>query len=194
MTNTGKVVSIAVLTVFLLGFSNYIQQSVFIVPFPFISEFLFVTILGLFVHTHKPWTKLNSYLAVFAISGVLSGRFLWEIILDFDQLVYLFESTYFIEVFKAIQYLALSLVIFELARCQKNNAMKLAHFSAIFLLILTLLLNASNFLIAWYFLYGILSFISLKAKNNQESSINFAFEFFVGVGLIYLMSAISMSL
>lgn len=194
MTNTGKVVSIAVLTVFLLGFSNYIQQGSFIVPFPFISEFLFVTILGLFVYMHKPWTRLNSYLSLFALFGVLSGRFLWEIVLDFDHLVYLFESTYFIEVFKAIQYLALSLVIFEMAQSQHNTLLKWAHFSAIFLLISTLLLNASNFLIAWYFLYGILSLISLRVKDNRESTINFAFEFFVGVGLIYLMSAVSMFL
>ena len=194
MTKTGNTVAVAVLTVFILGFANFMQQGSFIVPFPFISEFLFMMIVGILILRYKPWTRVNSLLVAFGIFSVFAGRFLWETILDFEQLVHVFEKTILIDIFKIVQFAALILLMIEIIRSLKSQLFKIFHGIFILGLIATLFINGNHFLFGWYIGYGTLCFLSLRFKKDEELETDFALELFIGLGLIYLMSAISIGM
>lgn len=194
MTASAKIVSLGVLTFFMMGISTYFQQGSFIVPYPFISEFTFITIIVLIVQSFKAISFFPSVFFFFALFGVLSGRFLWETFLTFDTLVWLFESTYWIEVFKALQFLMLATLIGIQVKIRTSIRTKILQGVSLLLLIACLLLNNENFIFGWYIFYGIVSYVSLFEDKSKSILIQISSEFFSGLGVIYLLSIISTTL
>lgn len=194
MTASAKIVSLGVLTFFMMGLSTYFQQGSFIVPYPFISEFTFVTILVLIVQSFKAISLSQVVFFFFALFGVLSGRFLWETFLTFDNLVWLFESTYWIEVFKALQFLMLATLIGIQLKIRTSIRTKILQAVSLLLLTACLLLNNENFIFGWFIFYGIVSYLSLFGDKSKSYLTQIQSEFFTGLGVIYLLSIISITL
>lgn len=194
MTASAKIVSLGVLTFFMMGLSTYFQQGSFIVPYPFISEFTFITIIVLIVQSFKAISFSQFVFFFFALFGVLSGRFLWETFLTFDTLVWLFEETYWIEVFKALQFLMLAALIGIQVKNRTTIQTKILQAVSLLLLIACLLLNNENYIFGWYIFYGIVSYLSLFDEKSKSNLTQICSEFFVGLGVIYLLSIISITL
>lgn len=194
MTASAKILSLGVLTFFMMGLSTYFQQGSFIVPYPFITEFSFVIIVGVLIQSFKEISISQFVFFFFALFGVLSGRFLWETFLTFDTLVWLFESTYWIEVFKALQFLMLAALIGIQVKNRTTIRTKILQSVSLLLLIACLLLNNENFIFGWYIFYGIVSFVSLFEDKSKSILAQISSEFFLGLGVIYLLSIISISL
>lgn len=194
MTASAKIVSLGVLTFFMMGLSTYFQQGSFIVPYPFISEFTFVTIIVLIVQSFKAISLSQVVFFFFALFGVLSGRFLWETFLTFDNLVWLFESSYWIEVFKVLQFLMLATLIGIQLKIRTSIRTKILQAVSLLLLTACLLLNNENFIFGWFIFYGIVSYLSLFGDKSKSYLTQIQSEFFTGLGVIYLLSIISITL
>lgn len=174
-----------------MGFANYMQQGSFIVPFPFISEFIFVIASGIFILEFKNRSIYHLLLLLFATFGVLAGRFIWEIILNFEQLQYVFEETIVIDVFRIIQYLLvfvlLLLLAFRLSEFKKRITLAICGVMLPFVL----LANGANILSIWYVVLAIFSFGALRFGDEVEVPMKSVIEGLVGIGLLYALTLVT---
>jgi len=194
MTASAKIVSLGVLTFFIMGLSTYVQQGSFIVPYPFITEFSFFTIVAILFKTVKENSITFVMLLVFALFGVLSGRFLWETFLTFDALVWFFESTYWVHIFKLLHYIALAVLIALQVKQDARWQLKVTHTISLLLLAVCLLVNDENYMRAWYIFYGIVCLLSLFTVKSISNQNRIVLEFFTGLGVIHLLSIFSIGL
>lgn len=191
MTFSAKVVAGGVLTFFMLGLSGLMQHGQFIAPFPFISEFVLVMLLVIVVNALKSFRWKSVPFITYAITGALCGRFLWEILLPLDDIVYLFEETLIIDSLFILHFVALIMCIVSIASWIPSKKMKWVHLIFIPLLIAFILHRNGQFLFGWFVLYGAVSLLSLNDNESSENGLKESLEFFSGLGLIYLMSIIS---
>lgn len=174
-----------------MGFANYMQQGSFIVPFPFISEFIFVIASGIFILEFKNRSVYNLLLLLFATFGVLAGRFIWEIFLDFEQLQYVFEETIFIDVFRIIQYLLVFVLILLLAFRLSESKKRIALAFCGGLLPFVLLVNGTNILSLWYVVLALFSFGALRFGDEVGAPMKSVVEGLVGIGLLYALTLVT---
>lgn len=192
MTLSTKIVAGGVLTFFMFGISHLIQYGQFLVPFPFVSEFTFViTVLVVSQNIQSfGWKSIPFY--IYALTGSLGGRFIWEIILPLDDIIYLFDQTNFIDIVVAIQLLSLLICVLLIASWFNSKLLKFVHLLFIPLLVWIVCFNGSYLLYGWYVLYGIVCLItSMRSEEKRENGLKYSLELFTGLGLIYLMSIIS---
>lgn len=191
MTFSAKVIAGGVLTFFMLGLSHLFQHGQFLAPFPFVSEFSFVIICLILFNSIRSFGYKSIPFLIYALTGVLAGRFIWEIILPLDDLIYLFEETSFIDLMLLIHFIALISCVIIVASWIKSKLIKWIHLLFIPLLVCVILINGSYLLFGWYTLYGVLCLVSLKEGETGENGLNESLELFAGLGLIYLLSIIS---
>ncbi len=191
MTFSAKIVAGGVLTFFMLGLSHLFQQGQFLAPFPFISEFTLLITLFVVFEAIRVFSWKSIPFITYALTGTLAGRFLWEILLPLDDIIYLFEQTSFIDAVLLIHFISLILCIVFISSWIQSKTLKWVHLSFIPFLIAIVLINGSYLLFVWYVLYGVLCLVTLKDDETSDTALKPSLELFVGLGLIYLMSIIS---
>ncbi len=105
-----RIVSIGFLTFFIMGLSELFTKGQFVVPFPFITEFASVMGIAVALVSFRQRPLLFALLITYSVFGILSDRFLWETVLQFDDQVALFESGW-IDVLRLVHYLSLIAVL-----------------------------------------------------------------------------------
>lgn len=191
MTFSAKVVAGGVLTFFMLGLSHLFQSGQFLAPFPLIPEFTLLMTLILVFTAIKSFGLKSIPFIVYALSGILSGRFLWEIILPLDDIIYLFEETLIIDCILIIHFVSLLICVVFIASWIESKTMKWIHLVFVPLLIAFVLYNGGQFLFGWFVMYGALCVISFTDNETDKNGLKESLELFSGLGLIYLMSIIS---
>lgn len=174
-----------------MGIANYVQQNSFIVPFPFIGEFVFSIVITICILDYKSFAIRHFFLFFFALFGVLAGRFIWELFLDYEQLLYLFEETIFIDLFKIIQYLFLFGLILVIAITITDTKKRFLLGITGLLLPVLLAINGTNILNSWFVFLGLNSFLVLRFGGEIKAPIKSILECFVGIGILYLLSLVT---
>lgn len=191
MTFSAKVIAGGVLTFFMFGLTGLLEHGQFLAPFPFISEFLLVITLIVVFNAIKSFGLKSIPFIIYAITATLSGRFLWEILLPLDDIVYLFEETFIIDSIFILHFLALIMCVVCIASWIPSKTMKWVHLIFIPLLIAFVFYNNGQFIYGWFVLYGAVCVASFKEEEIAENGLKESLELFSGLGLIYLMSIIS---
>lgn len=185
MTAATRIVSIGFLTFFLMGLTELFTKGQFVVPFPFITEFSAVMALAIAASSFRQKPLLYGLLIAYALTGIVSGRFLWETVLDFDALVALFESGW-IDLLRLVHYLLL-MSIMAIGFSVRQSWYRL--FIGILLLSLVVLIFqvSPEYLFVWYFLWGVCNAV-LLARSPEDFMFQRVSLFFVGVGVLNLMA------
>lgn len=191
MTFSAKVVAGGVLTFFMLGLSHLLQHGQFLAPFPFISEFTLVMTLIIVFSAVKIFKFKSIPFVVYAITGTLAGRFLWEILLPLDEIIHLFEDTLIIDGILLIHYFSLLCCIVIVSSWIKKKVIKWLHLAFMPLLIVSVFYNGGQLLFGWFVLYGALCVFSFTEEEKSNNGLKESLELFSGLGLIYLLSIIS---
>lgn len=196
MSASAKVVSFAVLTFFLLGFSALMQKGAFIVPFPLISEFTLAMAGGILFQEIVGKRKIKLpfiLLFVYGLLGVLSGQLFLETCFSLERIIWLHESG-LIDLLKLIQLLVFIpfLVVFASGFVSRS-----IQFTILALCVAGVIIYFQNnqFLIyGWYVCLGIIALLSKNFKKVAESMMPILVNFILGLVLIYLLSIVSISI
>ena len=196
MSASAKIVSFAVLTFFLLGFSAWMQKGAFIVPFQLISEFTLAMAGGILFQEIVAKRKIKLpfiLLFVYGLLGALCGQLFLETCFSLERIIWLHESG-LIDLLKLIQLLVFIafLVVFA-----GGFASRSIQFTILALCVVGVIIYFQNnqFLIyGWYGCLGIIALLSKNFKKVAESMMPILVNFILGLALIYLLSIVSISI
>lgn len=78
MTKEGRVVALALTTIFMYGLSMFLTHGTFIFPFPLNEVIFFIATLLIGYESYKSEKLLTIFFGLFAISKLFSGTFIWS--------------------------------------------------------------------------------------------------------------------
>lgn len=185
MTAATRIVSVGFLTFFLMGLTELFTKGQFVVPFPFITEFSAGMALAIAGTSFRQKPLLYGLLIAYALTGIVSGRFLWETVLDFDALVALFESGW-IDLLRLVHYLLL-ISIMAIGFSVRQSWYRWFIGILILSLIVLIFQVTPEYLFVWYFLWGVGNAV-LLARSSEDFIFQRVSLFFVGVGVLNLMA------
>lgn len=186
MNREQKTIAVSILTVFLLGLSNYMQKGSFIFTFP-INELLFLTVSIYFAWFNFRENK-SIYVLVLALAlaELLSEQYNLEFILNTDQLR--FYDTYGIgDWFKLLAQFLLTIIAFLFL---KNTGWK--YYPLWFLLFLAPIVLSITYHIPFLIHLSLLQITVMMGlcKSSKENGYRSIFLLFVLLNVLHLTKAI----
>lgn len=187
-------IKLGVLAFFMFGIWSLFNDHSFIVLFPFIKDFTFVIVLMSIIQARLNIRSLWA-LIFFSSLGLLSSQFIWELIMSNEQLNRFAESGWF-DILKLSFHISaiIWLTTLSIKFNHHRNSIMLGIFAYFLLFIMGnfIVPNVNLILecITWIVL-GSLAFFVIRNKNLGNEG-NFQFQLLVGIGVMHLLSLVSL--
>lgn len=186
-----RVVTLTVLTFVMFGLTTLFSQGSFVVPVPFIAEFMFFLCLFIFLEGLKSTSSTIelALIGLFGVLSVLASPFIYELMLSPNQMLGLSESI----LFDAFKFLRAFILLFFAIWIIKMNSNKFLRAG----LLLFLILECFEFFgISELYFFGIKAYLGvlltiyhlLDLNFDNRSNLEYVLK---GYGLLNLFAFIS---
>lgn len=196
MSPSAKIVSFAVLTFFLLGFSTLMQQGAFVVPFPLIPEFTLAMAAGIMFQEVIAKRKIKLpfvLLFVYALLGTLSGQLFLETCFSLERIIWLQESG-LIDLMKLIQLLVFIPFLVVFASGFASRTMQFTILALCAAAVIIYFQNNQLLIYGCSVCLGIVALIGRNFKKETQIMMPILVNFILGLALINLLSIVSISI
>lgn len=112
MSQAGKTITLAILTVFVYAFSIFLQKGAFIFPFPLNELIFLIATIVIALNEFKNSKLISTLFISSAILNLFSSEFYWAIFLNTEQMTW-FSKSIITDVLKISYYLFLIFSIFK---------------------------------------------------------------------------------
>ena len=183
MSATGKSVALVVLSYVLFGLFNLIQFGAFVVPVTYIELVVFILAIIPAFTDWKGVTKVHLSFFIYALLGLIGHPFIWEIMLNQQAQLALFDHLAF-DIIKIIQIPLLAYFFYCVSYDKEKHRLRIEWLVPAALSI-GLFFNIG----AWYLhmifiMAGCSAFYAIQRRELDES----IFPVLLGTGILYLIN------
>ena len=163
MSKEGRVIALAILTIFIYAFSILLQKGAFIFPFPLNEIIFFISALAISFHQFKKEKILSVLFPVVGCLCVLSSEFYWAIFFNAQQME-AFSNSLATDLFKIFFFIGLiSLICFSFKE-MKNKLVSIGLVFSILGIIISLIIGHQFIEIASLLIVSVISIKRLAEK------------------------------
>ena len=158
MSKEGRIIALAILTIFIYAFIILLQKGAFIFPFPLNEIIFFISALAISFHQFKNEKFLSILFPI-----VLSSEFYWAIFFNTQQMEAL-SNSFFTDLFKIIFFLGVISLIYLSFKEFKSKLVSIGLLFSILGIVVSLILGYQFIEIASLLIVSVISIKRLEEK------------------------------
>lgn len=163
MSKEGRVVALAILTIFIYAFSILLQKGAFIFPFPLNEMIFLISAVSIGIYQYKQDKTLSLLFPIIGFTFVFSSEFYWAIFYNSQQME-VFSNSFVTDLFKILFFLGLIISIYISFNKIKVNLIQVCMFLSIFGIILSLILGLHYIEVVSLFIVFLISIKQIEAR------------------------------
>lgn len=184
MSPTGKSVAVVVLSYLLFGLFNLTQYGAFVVPVTYIELVVFILAIIPAFTDWKGVNKLHLSFLIYALLGLVGHPFMWEIVLDQQAQLQLFDHLAF-DILKILQIVVLAYFFYCVSYDEEKHRLRIEWLVPAALTI-GLFFNPA----AWYIhLLFMMSGFSASYAIQRRMLDDAIYPILIGIGILYTVNA-----
>ncbi len=165
MSKEGRVIALAILTIFIYAFSILLQKGAFIFPFPLNELIFFISSVSIAIYQYKQDKILSLLFPVIGLTFLLSSEFYWAIFYN-SQEMEVFSNSFVTDLFKILFFLVLIASIYISFYKIKVKLIQLSIFLSMFGVVLSLILGNHFVEVASLFIVFLISIKRTEARPS----------------------------
>ena len=163
MSKEGRVIALAILTIFIYAFSILLQKGAFIFPFPLNEIIFFISAIAIAIQQYKNDKLLSVLFPIVGFTFVLSSEFYWAIFYNSQQME-VFSNSLVTDLFKIIFYLGVISLIYLSFKELKSKLVEIGFIVSILVIVLSLILGNQFIEIVSLFIVFLISIKRLEVR------------------------------
>ena len=163
MSKEGRIIALAILTIFIYAFIILLQKGAFIFPFPLNEIIFFISALAISFHQFKNEKFLSILFPIVGFVFVLSSEFYWAIFFNTQQMEAL-SNSFFTDLFKIIFFLGVISLIYLSFKEFKSKLVSIGLLFSILGIVVSLILGYQFIEIASLLIVSVISIKRLEEK------------------------------
>ena len=165
MSKEGRVVALAILTIFVYAFSILLQKGAFIFPFPLNELIFLISAVSIGIYQFKQDKILSLLFPIMGFTFVLSSEFYWAIFHTSEQME-VFSNSIVTDLFKFLFFIGLISSIYISFYQIKVKLIQFGFLLSILGIILSLILENQVIEVASLFIVFLISIKRIEARPN----------------------------